>query len=201
MNILSDFKKEFAQRYSDPNPSQNRFNRLPAFEFIVKELSQREDIFILETGTVRYAQDWMGTGCSTLLWDWLVQRKGGHVVSVDNNPDVIKICKPLVSDQVKLVESDSITYLRSFTSVKSYEVDLLYLDSFDWSTSRHAASCLHHIGELACIYERLKPGTLIAIDDCHSDKNGKHILVDKFFQEILNVKPLVSCHVRVYKKP
>ncbi len=96
---------------------------------------------ILETGCARIPDDW-GSGQSTLLFAEFVKRYGGKVFSVDLSPNSCRAARMILKDFDDLVsvhESDSLSFLslykqwlaQSSTSGVS-QVDLLYLDSFDY---------------------------------------------------------------------
>lgn len=173
--------------------------RLEPFRFLISHLSAlNRPIMIVETGTARERGNWMGDGQSTLIWDWLLGELHGQAYSVDLNSEAVEIARSQVS-RVKCVCEDSQKFLRSFLDAD--QIDLLYLDAYDWGDSRRGniLSELHHIGELAAIYERLPTGCLIAVDDCHGIDQGKHVLVQEFFNR-LGMEPLHRGYITIWKK-
>lgn len=203
MNHLFDqfvetFKPFLTKTYNGaPYVPGDKFSRWEAFEFIAQELlSRNKPLSILETGTLRTTNNWHGYGQSALLWDWLVQQTGGKGWSIDIDARMCMFarnhCKHL-----KVVCSDSVKFLREF----SEPLDLLYLDSYDWSEEKQISSSLHHIAELASMWDDLPAGCLIAVDDCHNEKQGKHIMVRNFFRDMLGIEPIFNSYLTVWKKP
>ncbi len=169
--------------------------RWDAFSLIAARLLTRGPINIVETGCVRQENNWGGDGQSTVVWSWLAQRAGGRVFTCDIDESNCKTAKRL-APKAAVYHMDSITFLRSYYDASL--IDLLYLDSYDLTDDHRAA--LHHIGELAAIYERLPSGCLIAVDDCVTDDRGKHVYVAAFFASI-GVVPLIKSYVTVWQKP
>lgn len=172
--------------------------RWRGFSLIVDELLKLErGVTIVETGTTRNPGSWAGDGNATAIWGWLATRTGGEAFSVDIDPKACEAARSLVCG-AKILEGDSFDLLRALRPLK--RVDLLYLDSYDWSPAAAARSALHHVGELACAWDALPPGCLVAVDDCHYPTAGKHVLVARFF-ELLGVTPLLTDYVSVWRKP
>lgn len=198
MNHFEEFCKQFKPLLCVNEYKKNQYNRWPAFEFIAKELLEKNrPINIIETGTLRAENDWLGYGHSALLWDWIISKTGGNFYSVDIDHEAIRFARARCKN-INLIHCDSVGYLRT---VDAEKVDILYLDSYNWSKEDHISSCLHHMTELGAIWDRLPSGCLIAIDDRHTDHLGKHVLVELFFVEIIRIQPLIKCHVIVWRKP
>ena len=158
-------------------------------------LAKRDAVHIVETGCARQADNWSGDGQSTQIWNWIVERTGGTVVSFDLDQravDYAKSVAPLVD--VRCV--DSIIGLRSLPDLE--KTDLLYLDSFDLDDG--IASATHHLAELASVYDRLPSGCLIAVDDCMDATRGKHRFVLAWLNYI-GVPPLVESYITIWRKP
>lgn len=167
--------------------------RWSAFSFIASELlNLQQEVVIVETGCVRQEENWGGDGQSTVVFEWIVKQRGGHLTSIDISPVNCDVAKRL-APSANVVCSDSITALRSIVDAES--IDLLYLDSYD--ATGNFDSPLHHIGELAAIYTRLKDGCMIAVDDCF--EGGKHKYVAAFFDDI-GIKPIIDGYVTVWRK-
>lgn len=197
MNYFDEFCNEFKPLLTAKSYKQGEFSRWSAFEFIADQLFlKNRPIKIIETGTLRKNDDWLGYGHSTILWDFIVSKTGGIAKSVDIDLDMIRFARSICKN-ITFIHCDSVGFLRG-TDV--LDVDLLYLDSYDWSKNDHISSCLHHITELGCVWDRLPKGCLIAVDDCHSRTEGKHVLVHQFFKEILKQEPIINCHVQVWRK-
>lgn len=196
--MLQEFTRVFKPRLTVPKYGPTQFNRWPGFEFIAKELfALNRPVHIVETGTTCKDNDWLGYGHATLMFDWILSKTGGVGNSVDINPVACKFSRSKCT-HMRVTNCDSIGFLRGYSMPE--KIDLLYLDSYDWSPDLHVRSSLHHMGELAAIYERLPVGCLIAVDDCHSDKDGKHVMVNLFFKHFLQQEPLVKCHMQIWKK-
>lgn len=187
--MLTEFEFNFSKHLKGTQ-------RWEPFKFIMLKLEQLgRPVFVVETGTARQIENWAGDGQSTLIWDWLCRRFGCHAYSIDINREAIETAKRQCTS-VRLVQDDSIDFLRNMHGAET--IDLLYLDAYDWTGN--GLSELHHVGELAAIYERLRSGCLIAVDDCHAEKSGKHVLVKAFFDSI-QVAPKFSGYITIWQKP
>ena len=127
-------------------------------------------INILETGCLRFKDNFEGDGQSTLLFDKYTQfrKDESKVYTVDINPKATEICKSVVSDNVEIHTGDSVRYLTiQMPKLKKEEkkISLVYLDSFDvdWQSSDRAAA--HHLKELIAVINYISEETLIVIDD------------------------------------
>jgi len=130
-----------------------------------------QNITVLETGCLRSAGNWAGDGQSTLQFEYLVRRCGGHVVSVDYSPLSVAVAHYLCP-AVHFVLSDSVSYLRFLSDqAPCLRVDLLYLDSMDIDLDHPLRSAEHHLRELSAAWPLLRPGSLVLIDDhdCPTD--------------------------------
>lgn len=186
-NQTNDDIKEILQEFEKTDA------RLSAFSFITNELlGLHKEVVIVETGCVRQAGNWSGDGQSTVVFDRIVNRCGGKLTSIDISPESCAVARRLVPN-ANVICADSIATLRSLLNAES--IDLLYLDSYD--ATGHFDSPLHHMGELAAIYTRLKDGCMIAIDDCFD--GGKHKYVARFFEDI-GIKPLIEGYITVWRK-
>lgn len=190
MHSINDFIAEFDKHLG----VSARWN---GFEFIARELFKLDHrIHIIETGTVRTEGNWQGDGQSTRIWNWFAEKKDAHVVSIDIDEKAVALSR-LLCPLVQTCFGDSIDWLSGGLDARS--TDLLFLDSYDYS-SPVAESELHHVGELAACWQWLKSGCLIAVDDCHSDDLGKHILIKAFFER-LKTAPVHSGYITVWRKP
>ena len=86
--------------------------------------------------------------------------------------------------------SDSVEFLWQANlnlTLENHYVDLLYLDSFDYESSDPWPSAAHHMKELAAIISRLRPGSLVAVDDnfiVNGQRQGKGAYVYDFMNSI-----------------
>jgi SAM-dependent methyltransferase len=171
--------------------------RWAAFKFIADELyALRRPVGIVETGCLRLVGNWAGDGQSTAVWDWLLARLGGYGHSYDISAESVAAARSAVR-LMQVHQQDSVEALTGFASAST--IDLLYLDSFDWSADS-TASAEHHLKELQAIYDRLRPGCLIAIDDCFSDLQGKHTLAKDWLAS-LGIQPVTKGYITVWRKP
>ena len=158
-------------------------------------LAKQEPVHIAETGCARQENNWSGDGQSTQVWNWIVQRTGGSLVSFDIDPKAVAYAKS-VAPLADVHCIDSVQGLRLMPNAE--QLDFLYLDSFDLTDGIESPT--HHLAELASIYPRLKSGCIIAVDDCKSETHGKHRFVRDWLM-ILGVRPLLESYVTVWKKP
>lgn len=154
-------------------------------------------LYIVETGTLNSDNNWLGFGQSTMIWDWLISKTKGIVNSVDIDLNNIKFARSKCNN-INFVHCDSVGYLRG---LDENNIDLLYLDSYNWSKEDHISSCLHHMTELGAIWDRLPKNCIIAVDDRHNDLDGKHALVELFFTNIIKIQPVIRCHMIIWVKP
>lgn len=198
LDIVSEYIAEFAPKLQNDSPSSTSFVRWPGFEFLARSLiALGRPPLIVETGTLRKTDDWLGYGQATMQFDWLAHKIKAKVISVDIDKKTCEFSQR-VCKNVNVCNADSILFLRNFQDAE--KIDLLYLDSFDWSTDLHVSSSLHHMGELAAIWDRLPKGCLVAVDDCHGETRGKHVMVRDFFKNMLGKEPLIKCHIQVWEK-
>lgn len=194
----SDFLKVFKDKYFDElNSCENR-DRGSGFFAIFSELflSKQEDFRIIETGAMRPGYTMSGDGCSTRLFDLLINMCGGELVSIDIDTDTVSYANKNTSNKTSVYCLDSVDFLWNNIDVVS-RADLIYLDSFDVIFHQPVLANLHHMKELCCIAPVVKSGAIIAIDDCKfeiGDKRvptgvdyrevGKGVFVDTFMENI-----------------
>jgi SAM-dependent methyltransferase len=189
MGLVENFEKE----YFFERLQKRRFTFAKIFEY----LSTCAPGLIVETGTLRIIDNFEGDGQSTFLWDWFLRQTEGagfEAHSVDISESACEVAKKHCPS-VKIFESDSLKHLSAYAQNEIEKIRLLYLDSFDWHQDINLDSAFHHMAELACVYSRLTPGTLIVVDDRHSNLMGKHFMVNFFFEK-LGVSP-VFCHYQI----
>lgn len=174
--------------------------RWDAFTWIASTLfALQRPVSIGETGAMRRENNWAGDGHSSVVWDFIARTSGGQMFTVDIDPEACGLVRRYCAEDThRIICSDSIRFLSSDTYAP-LELDFLYLDSMDFFFGNPRSS-LHHAGELAACYDRLKSGCLIAVDDCHTSVEGKHIMIRSFFDQ-LGVKPDIEGYVTVWRKP
>lgn len=155
-------------------------------------LKTKETPLIIETGCSRQEDNFEGDGMSTLIFDEYVNQNGGTFCSVDINPKNIEFARSKISGNANLVCADSVGFLwnlnKELASANQY-IDLLYLDSYDFQFENTHPSSFHHTKELLAIIPRLRPGSMIAIDDNFVDSRtgeriGKGDYVAQFFDNV-----------------
>lgn len=187
---LSEFDQAFAHRFHD----RPGYGRWPCFRAIVAHLLHKQrPVRIVETGTARQKDNWAGDGQSTLIWDWVVGHTGGSGVSIDCDAEACEIARSQVK-HMQVVNADSLMFLRQMILTP---IDLLYLDSYDYESGN--AASLHHAGELACVWDSLPAGCIVAVDDCIAPHRGKHVLV-KWFMESTARAPFVDGYISAWVK-
>jgi predicted O-methyltransferase YrrM len=158
--------------------------RESGFRLMVNHLKTINNPLIIETGCTRN-ESLAGDGWSTVIWDKFITENSGTAISIDNNEEHVNFARLKVS-KLNVVVSDSVKFLYD-KSKEDICVDLLYLDSYDYIPGLEHESKMHHILELACINSKIKPGGLVAVDDCwvsNGVREGKGAYVHKFMESL-----------------
>ena len=186
---LAEFDRAFKRAVGEEH-------RWPAFKIIAYYLLAKQGpVHIAETGCARQVDNWCGDGQSTQVWNWIIERTGGSVISFDISPAAVAYAKsvaPLADVQC----IDSVQGLRQLQNPE--QLDFLYLDSYDLTDGIESPT--HHLAELASVYPRLPSGCIIAVDDCMGDQKGKHRFVLAWLGS-LGVLPVLQSYVTVWRKP
>lgn len=172
--------------------------RQASFQIMIDHLKTIDDPLIIETGCIRpgdqpwstYENSFKDDGMSTIIFDQFVNDYSGELHSVDLTPAHVEYAQSMVSDKSTIHCDDSVHFLwevnKQLAETDQY-VDVLYLDSFDWTEGNEAACMAHHIKELACIISRVKSGGLVAVDDNYKENGvnvGKGVYVIEFMESI-----------------
>ena len=186
---LAEFDRAFKGKVGDEH-------RWPGFKLIAYYLlAKQEPIHIAETGCARERDNWYGDGQSTQVWNWIIERTGGSLISFDINPNCVAYAKSVAPlADVRCI--DSVQGLRQLQNPE--QLDFLYLDSYDLTDGIESPT--HHLAELAAVYPRLRSGCIIAVDDCMGDQKGKHRFVRDFLSR-LGVEPVLRSYITVWRKP
>ena len=153
---------------------------------------------ICETGCMRVEpgeEAAANDGSSTLIWDALVNHHGGSVTVCEIDREACEMAATHCSEACTFLVGDSVQRLRQVDC----DVDLLYLDSFDLSWLNPHPSALHHLEELASISPRLKPGSLVLIDDC-GPCGGKGLYAVNWLHRI-GAMPIMRHYQYLWKMP
>jgi hypothetical protein len=163
-------------------------SRYWTFQLALNLLFQtKNNPLIVETGCQRLEDD-IGAGMSTSIFGEYAHRHGGRLITIDNSPVNLGICKRCTfpfSDVIEYIESDSIQWLENCTS----EIDLLYLDSLDYPvgeegedvdaiirTQQHSLDELQAAERNGCITEQ----TIVLLDDNQLGNGGKCRLAKEY---------------------
>src|SRR5271157_3304874 len=185
---------------SDEFLNSHKFGqRLKCFEYLMTALcSLQRPVIIVETGSMRPSDVPEADGQSTLVWDFIVSVVGGACVTVDIDRKHSEYTASMVGKNTKAVTCDSIQFLRGL--VVPEKIDLVYLDSMDWIGTQKDDSALHHAGELTAIWKQIAFGGLVAVDDCYGKYEGKHALIECFFN-LLKLGPVMEGPIYAWRKP
>jgi hypothetical protein len=144
---------------------------------MIDHLKTIENPLIIETGCARPPDlvpwgtidiSFKDDGMSTLIFDQFINDFGGDFHSVDLTQRHVDFARSQVSDKSQIHCDDSVGFLWHVNKILAEDnryVDLLYLDSYDFEASDPYPSMVHHIKEIAVILGRLRPGSMIAVDD------------------------------------
>lgn len=134
---------------------------------------------IIETGTYRGIG---ADGESTLFLATLARDLGADFYSVDISQNAVKkSIEHLSTNGLKGDVScvDSVALLSCFNS----PIDVLYLDSYDFSPDNPTPAQIHQLAELGGAYGKLTSEAVILLDDCNIEGGGKGLLTDRFLLE------------------
>ena len=190
MSKFDEFVAHFEPLYGKLDP------RWQCLKHMAKSLFDAETpIHIVETGSMRKINDWNDDGSMTMVWDWIARETGGSAMSIDIDP----VASQVTHDNCPSVTTctgDSITALRQLTLP---QIDLLFLDSYDYTAGHEVDAAMHQLAELASIWEKLPNGCLIASDDCKADDQGKHVFTKKILDG-LGMQQWITGYICVWRK-
>jgi hypothetical protein len=147
---------------------QKAGKRKRGFEIIYDHLTQCKWPLLVETGvTYKYDQD--VDGLSTLILDLMSSLTQGTLQSVDISQEHCNFSDEYTSARTLIYRGDSVKFLNH--KLGEYDklgrkIDLLYLDSSDLDISNWHNGAMQSMQELLAICPALRPGTMIAVDDC-----------------------------------
>ena len=170
--------------------------------------SGRGDILILETGTLRIADNWSGDGQSSYMFDQFTQAetragRSAAFFSIDVDLESLAVARRACSHATNLICNDSVFALHALARLlRGRQASLLYLDSFNLDPANPLPSATHHIMELTAAAPILGPGSLVAIDDyaVGGKVGGKGLLVDPYMQSI-DATVLHSGYQKIWRMP
>lgn len=189
MFSLQAWRAEFSEKLKG--------RRLEGFEYIAQRLSGLANPRILEVGCVRSENAWEADGQSTQIWNWMVCDNLGSATSVDIDEVSVRLAERLCP-HVRVICHDGSRFLQHFQSKN--RLDLVFLDGMDFTGPHALKAWIQHAQFLDAVWDDLKPGALLAIDDCVDDGCGKHIFVKEFLSRS-GIHPKVSSYIHVWEKP
>lgn len=190
LGILGFFIGKFIKHKSLYPFMPFRYNfkrRRNTFKKTLELLSQTKAQTIIETGTSREGlKGAKSNGAATLVFGKWARENNAELHSVDISQKSVDVAQQWVekcnlTENVQVHLSDSVAFLEKFDN----KVDLLYLDSFDYTPDRamQIASQEHHLKEFIAIQDKLHKDTIVLIDDCKLPGGGKGKMVIKYMQE------------------
>ncbi len=157
--------------------------RYATFKYAFDLMEERHVRTLVETGTARHGcSSCQRDGCSTLLFAHYAAVHQSCLYSVDINKNALQCAEEAIKpylQNVVLQESDSVAFLRDFP----YEIDFLYLDSYDFDLNCPDPSQQHHLNEIIAAYPHLTENSIVLIDDCGLPFGGKGKLVIEYLLE------------------
>ncbi|BCZ84370.1 hypothetical protein PTKU64_80450 [Paraburkholderia terrae] len=153
------------------SPLGGYVDRHRSFDLLLSQLAERfVQPQVVETGCIRAEDDFAGAGFSTYVLGAYLHARGGHLVSVDVDPNHCAFARQWTccfGDTVEVCTADSVAWLASSRE----RIDLLYLDSLD-ANDPHAGE--HGLAEIEAAYPRLHGRSLVACDDTVYQANAFH---------------------------
>ncbi|WP_343485762.1 class I SAM-dependent methyltransferase [Allomuricauda sp. d1] len=151
--------------------------RRDSFRLAMKLMDFTHAKTIVETGTSREGlRGAKSNGAATIVFGKWARENGAFVHSVDISQESVnnaqaEVDRQGLSNVVKIHTSDSVQFLSNFDQ----QVNLLYLDSYDYSDDPEVQrkSQEHHLKEFKAIEDRLYGHTIVLIDDCDLPNGGK----------------------------
>jgi len=174
------------------------------FKIIEEYIQKSNGINILETGTIRGNPKNFnylgGDGLSTLIFAYFSKIYNCNFYSIDITEYSISQSKQILKQfnlesYVKYINSDSVKFISDFTE----EIDVLYLDSYDFVENEEFNSQNHQLKEIISAHNKLKKGALVFLDDCGQRDEGKCKLSSEFLLKN-NYNLIVQNYQRIFKK-
>jgi len=181
LNHFNDFLASnnwFYQKYAMRDQG-----KLVSFQIALNLFLQRGGETIIESGCVRFAEDF-GAGNSTTLLGDFCKHYNKKLITVDNSYENLERAKFITrefKEVITYIESDSVSFLSRCADIP----DLLYLDSMDFPLEgpSEEACQIHQLNELKAIYDRLPEKAVILLDDNDLPFNGKTKLSNQFLRD------------------
>jgi len=147
-------------------------HRMPTFNLALELIPPLGNI--VETGTMRIPENWIGDGFSTWIFAEFIKENSGQFWTCDIEPEPIEFAKQYLKDYstINYVVDDSVHFLKNFNR----PIHLLYLDSLDFDISKpdqQKISQQHVFNEYEAAKDKLEHNSIILIDDCKLINGGK----------------------------
>jgi tetratricopeptide (TPR) repeat protein len=155
---------EWYADYAEPRLKNAFLNRVNTFRRMLEYVDELEGPpCIIETGCIETVDEdgWVGNGCSTIIFDKYVSFNHGRLFSVDIVPEKVDAARKLVSSYTNIGLGDSVEFLQRL----DVRPGLVYLDASHLHWHNQTPSQVHHYRELMAIMPRLRPETLVVVDD------------------------------------
>lgn len=190
------------------NMEKPPYGRVSFFDEILKLMTQRDenDHTIVEIGMTRTIDNWEGDGYSTPLFAWFINKYGGRLISIDILPEAVTTCSNIIKsydipfDNIFLISGDGLSFFDNF----NFEIDLLYLDAWDWHDPEEEKidSEKKHLLCFQKAEKYLKSGGYIMIDDIFDTKTwkGKGKQLIPYLLEN-NYKQILTGYICAFEKP
>lgn len=188
--------KEWEKKFA---PKLMGTRRWDGFSFIAKELSKVHHPKIFEVGCIRAEDAWDSDGQSTIVWDWIADKGNGMCTTVDVSEKHVALARQKCPN-VGAYVSEGIYAITSNAYGHMSGLNLLFLDGMDFTGPHAYNAWMQHTAMLGAAWPNLKPGCLIAVDDCVDDGEGKHVLIKDFFRR-MDLKPVVESYMHIWRMP
>jgi predicted O-methyltransferase YrrM len=187
MNQFLEHNNWFDLEFRDDRCGSLRLDlglRYPTFRIALNLLIQSQNPYrmlrIVETGTVRQADDW-SEGRSTYVFGKFLamESPASKLITIDINPknmDVSKLVTAEFSKHIEYIVGDSVTVLNGL----SEHIDLLYLDSFDVPEGDATECQAHNLNEFKAAEPNLSGHAVVLLDDNNFDNGGKPKLTKQY---------------------
>lgn len=155
--------------------------RLESFEIVARYVMEHaDDIHLMvETGCYRGNG---GDGGSTKIFALLAREIGADFTSVDLDEEHVKLARQFLTPELlkkaNIVVDDSVHYL----SVNQRQINILYLDSYDYNAGDPLPCQMHQLAEFGAAYGKLSEHCLVLLDDNVEGTGGKTKLAAQFIE-------------------
>jgi len=182
--------------------------RAGGFRAIFELLEQRAQsagrpMLIVDTGGMRKFGNWADDGQSSYQWGEFAGMYDCEVHTVDPDPQAAQVVRAHCRPEVQAHSGDSVDFLYQMARKNGgRQIDLLYLDSFDFDAENPFPSAMHHVKELIAARPCLHKGSIVAIDDnlylADGGMTGRGYLAMQWFEH-LNIAPVHRGHQLVWQ--